>query len=128
MTPFLIPDDKLTIILAVVIPIVVLAVFAGVFGWWMWRRNKDKTMANKGDYIKFYNFYNNFVRALCAQCAKQAVHAKFSEGSRTNPYIYNACCNFKLFHTNSFHYWKHLCIVNVWGCTDIPPKFNSLNS
>ena len=85
MTPFLIPDDKLTIILAVVIPIVVLAVFAGIFGWWMWRRNKDKTMANKGDYIKFYNFYNNFVRALCAQCAKQAVHAKFSEGSRTNP-------------------------------------------
>ena len=70
MTPFLIPDDKLTIILAVVIPIVVLAVFAGVFGWWMWRRNKDKTMANKGDYIKFYNFYNNFVRALCASMRK----------------------------------------------------------
>ena len=55
MTPCLIPDDKLPIILAVVIPIVVLAVFAGVFAWWMWRRNKDKKMANKGDYVKLYN-------------------------------------------------------------------------
>ena len=55
MTPCLIPDDKLPIILAVVIPIAVLAVFAGVFAWWMWRRNKDKKMANKGDYVKLYN-------------------------------------------------------------------------
>ena len=50
MTSCLIPDDKLPIILAVVIPFVVLTVFAVVFAWWMWRRNKDKTMANKGDY------------------------------------------------------------------------------
>ena len=50
-----IPDDKLPIILAVVTPIVVLAVFAGVFAWWLWRRNKDKKMANKGNYIKLYN-------------------------------------------------------------------------
>ena len=50
MTSCLIPDDKLPIILAVVIPFVVLTVFAGVFAWWMWRRNKAKTMANKGDY------------------------------------------------------------------------------
>ena len=49
MTPCLIPDDNLPIILAIVIPIVVLAVFAGVFAWWLWRRNKDKKMANKGD-------------------------------------------------------------------------------
>ena len=55
MTPCLIPDDKLSIILAVVIPIVGLAVFAGGFAWWMWRRNKDKKNANKGDYIKLYN-------------------------------------------------------------------------
>ena len=55
MTPCLIPDDKLPIILAVVIPIVVPAVFAGVFAWWMWRRNKDKKMAKKGDYVKLYN-------------------------------------------------------------------------
>ena len=55
MTLCLIPDDKLPIILAVVIPIVVLAVFAGGFAWWMWRRNKDKKKANKGDYIKLYN-------------------------------------------------------------------------
>ena len=55
MTPYLIPDDTLPTILAVVIPIVVLAAFAGVFAWWMWRRNKDKKMANKGDYIKLYN-------------------------------------------------------------------------
>ena len=55
MTPCQIPYDKLPIILAVVIPIVVLAVFAGVFAWWMWRRNKDKKMANKGNYIKLYN-------------------------------------------------------------------------
>ena len=55
MSACLIPDDKLPIILAVVIPIVVLAVFAGVFAWWMWRRNKDKKMANKGDYVKLYN-------------------------------------------------------------------------
>ena len=55
MTLCLIPDDKLPIILAVVIPIVVLAVSAGGFAWWMWRRNKDKKMANKGDYIELYN-------------------------------------------------------------------------
>ncbi|CAH3149108.1 unnamed protein product [Porites evermanni] len=48
MPPCLIPDDKVPIILAVVIPIVVLAAFAGVFAGWMWRRNKDKKMANKG--------------------------------------------------------------------------------
>ena len=57
-TSSLIPDDKQPIILAVVIPIVVLAVFAGVFAWWMWRRNKDKEMANKGDYIKLHNLQN----------------------------------------------------------------------
>ena len=55
MTPCLIPDDKLPIILAVVIPIVVVAVFAGVFAGWLWRRNKDKKIANKGNYIKLYN-------------------------------------------------------------------------
>ena len=55
MTPCLIPGDNLPIILAVVIPIVVLAVFAGGFAWWMWRRNKDKKKANKGHYIKLYN-------------------------------------------------------------------------
>ena len=60
MTPCLIPDDKLPIVLAIVIPIVVLAVFAGVFAWWMWRRNKDKKMANKGNYIKLYNQRNFF--------------------------------------------------------------------
>ena len=60
MTACLIPDDKLPVILAVVIPIVVLAVFAGVFAWWMWRRNKDKKMANKGDYIKLCNLRNLF--------------------------------------------------------------------
>ena len=32
-----------------------LAVFAGVFAWWMWRRNKDKKMANTGNYIKLYS-------------------------------------------------------------------------
>ena len=60
MTPCLIPDDKLSIILAVVIPIVGLAVFAGGFAWWMWRRNKDKKMANKGDYVKLHNQRNLF--------------------------------------------------------------------
>ena len=60
MTACLISDDKLPIILAVVIPIVVLAVFAGVFAWWLWRRNKDTTMANRGDYIKLYNLRNLF--------------------------------------------------------------------
>ena len=55
MIPCLIPDAKLPIILAVVIPIVVLAVFAGGFAWWRWRRNKDKKKANKGHYIKLYN-------------------------------------------------------------------------
>ena len=55
MTPCLIPDDKQPIILAGVIPIVVLAVFAGVLAWWMCSRNKDKKMANKGDYVKLYN-------------------------------------------------------------------------
>ena len=52
MTACLISDDKLPIILAVVIPIVILAFVAGVFAWWMWRRNKEKKMTNKGDYIK----------------------------------------------------------------------------
>ena len=60
MTACPISDDKLPIILAVVIPIVVLAVFAGVFAWWLWRRNKDTTMANRGDYIKLYNLRNLF--------------------------------------------------------------------
>lgn len=57
MTACLIPDGKLPIILAVVIPIVVLASLAG-FAWWMWRRNKEKKMTNKGDYIKLYNLRN----------------------------------------------------------------------
>ena len=60
MTACLISDDKLPIILAVVIPIVVLAVFAGVFAWWLWRRNKGTTMANRGDYIKLYILRNLF--------------------------------------------------------------------
>ena len=60
MTACLISDDKMPIILAVVIPIVVLAVFAGVFAWWLWRRNKDTTMANRSDYIKLYNLRNLF--------------------------------------------------------------------
>ena len=60
MTACLIPDNKLPIIFAVVIPVVVLAVFAGVFAWWMWRRNKDTTMAIKGNYIKLYNLRNLF--------------------------------------------------------------------
>ena len=55
MTACLISDDKMPIILAGVIPIVVLAVFAGVLAWWMCSRNKDKKMANKGDYVKLYN-------------------------------------------------------------------------
>ena len=55
MTACLIPDNKLPITLAVVITVVVLAVFAGVFAWWLWRRNKDKKMANKGNYIKLKN-------------------------------------------------------------------------
>ena len=60
MTACLIPGNKLPIILAVVIPVVVLAVFSGVFAWWIWRRNKDTTMANKGDYIQLYNLRNLF--------------------------------------------------------------------
>ena len=60
MTACLISDDKMPIILAIVIPIVVLAVFAGVFAWWLWRRNKDTTMANRGDYIKLNNLRNLF--------------------------------------------------------------------
>ena len=64
MTACLIPDDKLPIIFAVVIPIVVLAVFAGVFAWWMWRRNKDKKMANKGDYVKLCNTRNLFAPSV----------------------------------------------------------------
>ena len=38
----LISDDKLTIILAVVIPIAVLAVVAGVVAFFMWKKKKDK--------------------------------------------------------------------------------------
>ena len=127
MTPCLIPDDKLPIILAIVIPIVVLAVFAGVFAWWMWRRNKDKKMANKGNYIKLYP--KKFVRALCAQCAKQAGQAKFWEGFlQTTTFIMHASI------LNNFTQIAHItgntciCIVNVWGCTDMSPKFNSFNS
>ena len=42
MTSCLISDDKLTIILAVVIPIAVLAVVAGVVAFFMWKKKKDK--------------------------------------------------------------------------------------
>ena len=42
MTSCLILDDKLTIILAVVIPIAVLAVVAGVVAFCMWKKKKDK--------------------------------------------------------------------------------------
>lgn len=42
MTSCLISDDKLTIILAVVIPIAVLAVVAGVVAFCMWKKKKDK--------------------------------------------------------------------------------------
>ena len=38
----LISDDKLTIILAVVIPIALLAVVAGVVAFCMWKKKKDK--------------------------------------------------------------------------------------
>ena len=58
MTACLISDDKLTIILAVVIPVVILAFVAAVFAWRMWRRNKGKKMTNEGDYIKLYNLRN----------------------------------------------------------------------
>ena len=85
MTACLIPDDKLPVILAVVIPIVVLAVFAGVFAWWMWRRNKDKKMANKGDYIKLCNSRNLFESSVLNVQNKQ-----YRRNFETNPYIYNA--------------------------------------
>lgn len=42
MTSCQISDDKLTIILAVVIPIAVLAVVAGVVAFFMWKKKKDK--------------------------------------------------------------------------------------
>lgn len=42
MTSCLISDDKLTIILAVVIPIALLAVVAGVVAFCMWKKKKDK--------------------------------------------------------------------------------------
>ena len=42
MTSCLISDDKLTIILAVVIPIAVLAVVAGMVAVCMWKKKKDK--------------------------------------------------------------------------------------
>ena len=112
MTPCLIPDDKLPIILAVVIPIVVLAVFAGVFAWWMWRRNRDKKMAKKGDYVKLYNQRYLFEPSVLNVQNKQH-RRNFGKGLvQTNPYLYNACFNFKQFHTNSSHYWKHLYMHN----------------
>lgn len=42
MTSCLISDGKLTIILAVVIPIALLVVVAGVVAFCMWKKKKDK--------------------------------------------------------------------------------------
>ena len=88
MTACLIPDNKLPIILVVVIPVVVLAVFAGlfagVFAWWMWRRNKDTTMANKGDYIKLYNLRNLFEPSVLNVQNKE-YRRNFGKGFVRNP-------------------------------------------
>ena len=128
MTPCLIPDDKLSIILAVVIPTVVLAVFAGVFAWWMWRRNKNKKMANKGDYVKLYNQRYLFEPSVLNVQNKQ-YRRNFGKGLVQNPtFIMHASI------LNNFTQLAHIigntciCIINVWGFTDMSPKFNSLNS
>ena len=128
MTPCLIPDDKLPIILAVVIPIVVVAVFAGVFAWWMWRRNKDKKMANKGNYIKLYNWRNLFEPSVLNVQNKQYRRNLGKGFVETPTFIMHAAI------LNNFTQIAHItgntciCIINVWGCTDMSPKFNSLNS
>ena len=80
MTACLIPDDKLPIILAVVIPIVVLAVFAGVLAWWMRRRNKDKTIDNKGDYIKLHNLRNYLFEPSVPYVQNKQCRRNFGKG------------------------------------------------
>ena len=128
MTPCLIPDDKLPIILAVVIPIVVLAVFAGVFAWWMWRRNKDKKMANKGDYVKLYNQRYLFEPSVLNVQNKQ-YRRNFGKGLVQTPTFIMHAVTLNYF-TPIAHITENtcICIINVWGCTDMSPKFNSLNS
>ena len=110
MTPCLIPDDKLSIILAVVIPVVVLAVFAGVFAWWIWRRNKNKKMANKGDYVKLCNSVLNV--------QSKQYSRNFGESFVQTPtFIMHASI------LNNFTQIAHItgniyiCIINVWGYT-----------
>ena len=99
-----------------------LAVFAGVFAWWMWRRNKDKKMANKGNYIKLYNQRNLFEPSVLNVQNKQ-YRQNFGKGFVQTPTF--------IMHAVTLNYFTQIAYItgiNVWGCTDISPKFNFLNS
>ena len=106
MTACLIPDNKLPIILAVVIPVVVLAVFAGVFAWWMWRRNKDTTMAIKGNYIKLYNLRNLFERSVLNVQNKQ-YRRNFGKGFVRTPTF--------IMHAAILNYFTQIAIAYITG-------------
>ena len=60
MTSCLISDDKLTIILAVVIPITLLAVVAGVVAFCMWKKKKDKGQYLTQENQWWANLISNF--------------------------------------------------------------------
>ena len=106
MTACLIPDNKLPIIFAVVIPVVVLAVFAGVFAWWMWRRNKDTTMAIKGNYIKLYNLRNLFEPSVLNVQNKQ-YRRNFGKGFVRTPTF--------IMHAAILNYFTQIAIAYITG-------------
>ena len=85
-------------------------------------------MAKKGDYVKLYNQRYLFEPSVLNVQNKQH-RRNFGKGLVQTPtFIMHASI------LNNFTQIAHItgntciCIINVWGCTDMSPKFNSLNS